>query len=90
MASVVHIHERDWAAVNVQVRQGNSPVAENNPLSGTYRLSLDQTHDVFGDVDVWWRRDRDPDNPDGTWYVWNHVVVYGPPAAPQDITEQVG
>jgi hypothetical protein len=90
MPSVLRFHDRDWRTVNVQIRQGNDPVPEKNRSLGTVQLNLDQTYDVVGDENVWYRRDANPDNPDGSWTMWTLRVIYGPPAAPQDLTEELG
>jgi hypothetical protein len=77
MTSRVDIIDRNWARVNVDVRIGNNANPEDNRSLGTRELTRGQTWSIPSDgEDVWYRRDADPDRPNGQWTNWIHRPVY--------------
>lgn len=76
----VILRNKSWNSMTVEARIGNNTVPENNPLvSGSPKvLYLNNDWNILSDgEDVYYRRDADPDNPDGTMTDWSLRPCYG-------------
>lgn len=81
----VTLHNRDWSnGVNVQVAQGpdHGGGPDDNYVRDARRLNHNGSWavDVPDGYDLWYRRDRNPDNPQippDYQSSWDHVVNYG-------------
>ncbi len=74
----VILRNRNWRNVTVEVRQGDNSWPENNRWIGRRSLSTGEEWPVQSSgEDVWYRRDANPDNPDGNMTVWIHRPCYG-------------
>ena len=67
-----------WNRVTVEVRKGNNSNAESNPSLGSRTLNrnIDWRINSEGE-DVFYRRDSDPDHPNGSMTMWTHRPCYG-------------
>jgi len=77
-----------WAnGVNVQVRIGNNiSDPEGNPIVKNEKMSFQDSWSFYtGSDDLFWRRDSDPNNPDGSWISWQHLS-----SAIGDFTQSIG
>jgi hypothetical protein len=72
---IMTLYNRDWqTGVNVEAHQGMSFDPNQNPSLGTRHLTY-QTSWIIdsGTDDVQYRRDTDPDNPDGRMTDWTNL-----------------
>ena len=71
----ITLHNRDWqAGVNVEAHQGMSSDYDQNPSLGTRTLSYENDWVIdSGTDDVQYRRDNNPDQPDGTMTAWTNL-----------------
>jgi hypothetical protein len=69
---IMTLHNRDWQnGVNVEARQGSHIVPEQNPSLGTCWLQYNENWVITsGTDDVFYRRDTDPNNPNGNMTEW--------------------
>lgn len=65
-----------WAKMHLQIRVGNSPTPENNQSVYDGILSKDASTSVGYDVLCWYRRDANPDNPNGQFTAWTSTGCY--------------
>jgi hypothetical protein len=50
---------------------------ESNPSLGTRRLQQNEAWDIpSAGEDIFYRRDANPDHPDGRYTIWTHVPVH--------------
>jgi hypothetical protein len=72
---IITLHNRDWhAGVNVEAHQGMSFDPNQNPSLGARLLSYQSDWVIdSGTDDVQYRRDANPDHPDGTMTVWTNI-----------------
>lgn len=76
----ITIRNRVWNRVNVEVRKGKSDNPDQNASQGTQVLQKNGAWSVPCKADegyVWWRRDPDPDHPNGSWADWNKKACWG-------------
>lgn len=78
--AIFNLYNRTWAnGLNVDVVIGNNPDCSRNRPLGAKNLTFNGAPwpiDV-GTSDICYRRDRDPDNPDGSWNEWTTVSNLG-------------
>jgi len=85
-APTVTLVNRDWTSVNVEVRRGNEKDCAQNATFETKKLGRNDEWPVPApDVDVCYRRDLDPDHPNGQWAGWHRV----PHPAAGDIRQRI-
>lgn len=76
----VILRNKSWNIVSVEARKGNNTNPEENPPveDSPKTLNLNQDWIIESDAeDVYYRRDADPDNPDGTMTDWTLRPCYG-------------
>ena len=75
--SIVNLHNRSWDQVRVQVRMGNRVNPDENRLLGIFILRRGEFRSIPCErEDVWYRREKNPNNPDGEWTKWVHRPCY--------------
>ena len=67
---LVKITNKYWNSIHLQVRVGNKEPAEQNPLVFDSQLGRDQERDFQFDNLLFYRRDANPDAPDGRFTDW--------------------
>ena len=76
----VILRNESWNSITVEALMGNKGVVEENaPVDGSPRLlylNEDWVIESNGE-DVYYRRDADPDNPDGIMTNWSVRPCYG-------------
>ena len=69
--AVLRLHNPAWDRVTVEVRRGNADSCDDNTPYQTKDMTLDETWEIeHDDQDICWRRDRDPQFPDGQMTDW--------------------
>ena len=67
-----------WESVTVEVFMGNEADPEANASLGTRNLALNEDWTIYSEAqDIFYRRDNDPDYPDGTMTDFTHRPCYG-------------
>lgn len=61
---------KNWNQLHLQVRVGNQSVPENNTLVKDVVLKKGESVNVDYDVLCYYRRDADPDKPNGNFTTW--------------------
>src|SRR6185369_5775009 len=75
--STVILMNENWAKVTVEVRKGNNGEIEKNPSLGKKTLTKGQEWRIESQGEsIYYRRDTDPDHPNGKMTVWTHRPVY--------------
>jgi hypothetical protein len=75
--STVNIINGRWNRVNVEARIGDDPNPEANRSLGSRAMRRGEVWPVRSKgEDVWYRRDADPDRPNGQWTPWAHRPCY--------------
>lgn len=75
--STVNLHNRSWNRVTVEARIGDDPNPEANRPLGARSLRRGESWVIESEgEDVWYRRDVNPDHPDGKLTVWKHRPCY--------------
>ena len=69
-SGTVTITNKYWNNMHLQVRIGNNSVPENNNLVFDGNLPRGQSRTFNFDVLMWYRRDANPDNPNGNFSSW--------------------
>ena len=73
----LNLRNPNFANVNVEVRIGPNSDCSQNPAFGTRQLQKGATWTITANQDVCWRRDVNPDAPNGAWSPWNRQAVGG-------------
>jgi hypothetical protein len=68
--ATVTITNTQWARLTLQVRVGDQNVAENNPIDYEGVLNRGDNYTKTFPVFLFYRRDNNPDAPDGTYSAW--------------------
>lgn len=71
----INLRNPNFASVNVEVRIGANSDCAANPSFGSRQLQRGATWTITANSDVCWRRDANPDAPNGTWTSWNRQSV---------------
>jgi hypothetical protein len=75
---VVELTNSRWSAVNVEVRRGTESDCGLNAAFETRELDRGETWAIpVPQGDLCYRRDRDPDHPNGEWSSWRRVPPSG-------------
>ena len=69
------IRNPNFANVNVEVRVGTNADCGQNAVFGTRQLQRNASWTIQANQDVCWRRDANPDAPNGTWTPWNRQAI---------------
>lgn len=78
--STVNLRNSAWqAGVRVEAHKGMNQDPDQNPSLGIQMIPYDEAWQIISDVNVQWRREVDPDQPQGQWTQWNDVPVYVDP-----------
>jgi hypothetical protein len=84
-ASDVVIHNPSWNQVSIEVRVGNAGDCDQNRPYNTFHLARGGAATVTTNgEDVCWRRETDPDHPNGQWTIWTRQSV-GSPTSHYDV-----
>jgi hypothetical protein len=79
-AGSVTIVNNAWARVSVEVRKGKNADVNQNPVFRTGTMTRGEKWRIPCSSDegyVWWRRDADPDHPNGQWSPWTSKACFG-------------
>ena len=71
----LNLRNPNFASVNVEVRIGANADCGANPSFGSRQLQRGGAWTITANNDVCWRRDANPDAPNGTWTSWNRQSV---------------
>ena|ERR1019366_2487773 len=78
-ASDVVIHNPSWNQVTIEVRVGNNGDCNQNIVYNTFHLTRGGAATVnTNGEDVCWRRETNPDHPNGAWTTWTRQSVGSP------------
>jgi len=80
LAGSVIIVNGAWKSVNVEARKGKSDDVDQLTAVGTRKMSKDEKWSIPCSSDegyVWWRRDSDPDHPNGQQTGWTKKACFG-------------
>lgn len=74
----VYLENQSWTKVNVEAVIGNNSNPESNQSLGTKLLHKGDSWKIDSDgEDIYYHRDANPDNPDGSMTLWTHRPCYG-------------
>ena len=74
----VIITDVNWNKVKVEAVKGNNADPNANPSEGSQTLSRNGDWKIYSEgEDVWYRRDTNPDHPNGQMTPWTHRPCYG-------------
>lgn len=74
----VYLENESWKRVKVEAVMGNkTPPEANSSLGSEILIKGDKWKIDSNGEDIYYRRDADPDNPDGRMQVWTHRPCYG-------------
>ena len=65
----------NFTSVNVEVRVGPNADCNDNVEAGARQLPRGATWSLQTNQDVCWRRDLNPDAPNGQWTSWNRQAI---------------
>lgn len=71
----LHLRNPNFGNVNVEVRIGANADCNQNAAFGTRQLQRGAAWTITANQDVCWRRDANPDAPNGTWGSWNRQAI---------------
>jgi len=86
----VHLVNKQWNSVVVEVRRGDSTDPEQNSLvpGSPFTIPKGGEQVISSDgLDVFYRRPNDPNNPASGWTSWYHRSVF--PDHDEDLTEEL-
>lgn len=68
-----------WNRVTVEVRKGKNDDVNQNPVYETRTIGKGKWSIPCSSDEgyVWWRREADPDHPNGQWTVWTKKACFG-------------
>jgi hypothetical protein len=73
---VLRLRDNAWNTVKVEVREGNFQNCDQNGSLETRTMHRGETWPISSYNIVCWRRDSDPDHPNGTWTGWTQQSVF--------------
>jgi hypothetical protein len=73
--SKVKIINSYWDRIELQVRIGDQEPAEANPEAFDEYLNRNDEQDFDFEVFLFYRREANPDNPDGNYSAWTQCFV---------------
>lgn len=65
----------NFANVTVEARVGPNADCSQNPIFGTRQLQRNASWTISANQDICWRRDANPDAPNGQWSSWNRQAI---------------
>ena len=71
----INIRNPNFATVNVEVRVGPNADCSQNAVFGARQLQRGASWTIQANQDVCWRRDANPDAPNGQWASWNRQAI---------------
>jgi hypothetical protein len=76
MPSTINLRNSAWqAGVRVEAHQGINQDPDLNPSLGTQVIQYDEVWPIISAVNLQWRREVDPPQPQGQWTQWYTVPV---------------
>lgn len=74
-SGTINLRNPNFTNVNVEVRVGPNADCAQNAEFGTRQLQRGATWTISANQDVCWRRDVNPDAPNGMWTPWNRQAI---------------
>ena len=74
-SGTLNLRNANFANVNVEVRVGANADCAQNAVFGARQLQRGATWTISANQDVCWRRDVNPDAPNGMWTPWNRQAI---------------
>ena len=74
-SGTINLRNPNFANVNVEVRVGPNADCNQNAVFGARQLQRGASWAISSNQDVCWRRDANPDAPNGTWTAWNRQAI---------------
>jgi hypothetical protein len=78
---IVYLENQSWRRVTVEAVRGSNTVPEENENLGSVTLDDTENNNSWriesNGLDLYYRRDANPDNPDGSMTLWTHRPCYG-------------
>lgn len=74
-SGTLNLRNPNFANMNVEVRIGANSDCAQNAAFGTRQLQRGAAWTITANQDVCWRRDANPDAPNGQWTSWNRQAI---------------